>query len=141
MGNIAKRGNGKWLARYRDDSGRERSKQFDRKADGQRWLAEVTTSMAKGTYVDPAGGKVTFRDYADSWLTVQVLRPTSLANYEATLRLNVYPRLGDRPLAAIRPTEIAGLVAAMTATPLAPRTVRVAMAVVSSVLKAAVLDR
>jgi len=129
VGNIAKRNNGKWLARYRDDMGQERSKQFDRKADGQRWLAEITTSMATGTYVDPAGGKLTFRE------------PTSLANYEATLRLNVYPRIGGRPLAAIRPTEIAGMIAWMREKPLAPRTIRVAMAVTSSVFKAAMLDR
>lgn len=142
MSSIAKRRNGKWLARYRDESGKEFAKQFDRKIDGQRWLDEITTSIVTGIYVDPRAGKLTFRDYAGEWLSSQVLRPTSMANYEATLRLNVFPRIGDRPLTAIRPSELRSLVAWMsTEQRLAPRTVRVAMAVVSSVCKSAVLDR
>lgn len=34
---------------------------FDRKVDGQRWLAEITTSMATGTFVGPVAGKLAFR--------------------------------------------------------------------------------
>ena len=78
MASIAKRHNGKWLARYRDESGKEFSKQFDRKLDGQRWLDEVTISIVTGTYVDPRAGKVTFSDYAAEWLAIQPLRPTTL---------------------------------------------------------------
>lgn len=35
-GNIAKRSNGKWRARYRDEAGNERAHHFDRKIDAQR---------------------------------------------------------------------------------------------------------
>ena len=41
-GNIAKRANGKWRARYRDESGKEHSRHFDRKIDAQQWLDAVT---------------------------------------------------------------------------------------------------
>jgi integrase len=145
MASIAKR-NGRWLAGYRDETGRERSKMFDRKTDGQRWLDEITTALVTGTYVDPRAGRVTFGEYATSWLTTRVLRPTSLANYEATLRLNVFPRIGGRQMSSIRPSEIESLVTWMsTDTPdhaaLKPATVRMAMAVTSSVFKSAVRDR
>jgi len=106
MASIAKRKNGKWLARYRDETGKEFSKQFDRKIDGQRWLDEVTTSIVTGTYVDPRAGRVTFEEYAAEWLALQPLRPTTLLKYEQFLRLNINPRIGDRPLGAIRPTQI-----------------------------------
>jgi hypothetical protein len=37
MASIQKRGT-RWFARYRDDTGREHGKRFDRKIDAQRWL-------------------------------------------------------------------------------------------------------
>ena len=37
-GNVAKRPNGKWRARYRDDADKEHARHFDRKVDAQRWL-------------------------------------------------------------------------------------------------------
>ena len=43
-GSIAKRANGKWRARYRDEAGKEHSRQFDRKLDAQQWLDHVTSS-------------------------------------------------------------------------------------------------
>ena len=51
-------------ARYRDPSGRERSKHFDRKADAQRWLAQVELSKARGEWMDPASGRIAFLECA-----------------------------------------------------------------------------
>jgi hypothetical protein len=59
-GNIAKRTNGKWRARYRDESGKEHSRHFDRKVDAQQWLDGVTSAVVTGTYADPQAGRVTF---------------------------------------------------------------------------------
>ncbi|MBC9821251.1 hypothetical protein [Terrabacter sp. MAHUQ-38] len=47
MGNIARRPDGKWRARYRDASGRERTKQFVRKVDAQRWLTRPAKRFSK----------------------------------------------------------------------------------------------
>ena len=38
MGNTAKRANGTWRARYRDDSGRQQARHFERSVNAQRWL-------------------------------------------------------------------------------------------------------
>ena len=67
MASIAKRSDGKWRARYRDDAGRQHAQHFGRKVDAQRWLDEVTAAVVTGQYVDPKAGRVTFRDYAESW--------------------------------------------------------------------------
>jgi len=48
-GNIAKRANGKWSARYRDEAGKEHSRHFDRKIDAQQWLDQVTSAVVTGT--------------------------------------------------------------------------------------------
>jgi hypothetical protein len=44
MASIKKRPDGRWRARYRDDHDREHSKHFDRKVDGEKWLAAQTTA-------------------------------------------------------------------------------------------------
>jgi hypothetical protein len=50
LGFVEKR-NGKYLARYRDPLGRQRSKTFVRKADAQRFLVEMEADRVDG----PAG--------------------------------------------------------------------------------------
>lgn len=52
MSSIAKRSDGTWRARFRDEDGKEPSRHFRRKVDAQRWLDEVTTAVVTGQYVD-----------------------------------------------------------------------------------------
>jgi integrase len=147
MASIAKRPNGQWRARYRDQSGRQHARHFARKADAVRWLDEVTASVVTGHYVDPKAGRVSFRDYAEQWRAAQVHRPTSAAHVETMLRRHAYPTLGDRPLSTILPSEIQAWVKRLgTGAPggkraLSPATIGVVHSIVSSVFKAAVRDR
>ena len=53
MASIAKRADGKWRARYRDEAGKQHARHFERKVDAQRWLDEVTAAVVTGQYVDP----------------------------------------------------------------------------------------
>lgn len=138
MASIAKRPDGRWRARYRDDAGREHAKHFSRKVDAQRWLDGVTASVVTGQYVDPRAGRVTFREYAEAWRAAQVHRPSSAAHVETMLRRHAYPAFGDRPISSIRPSEIQAWVKGRT---LAPATVHVLHGIVSSVFRAAVRDR
>ncbi len=140
MASIARRPDGRWRPRYRDEAGRERAKHFARKADAQRWLDEVTASIVTGAYVDPKAGKVTFRAYAAEWLALQPLRPTTLLLYEQFLRLHINPGIGDRQLATIRPSHIQAMVAALGER-LSPGVVRSNFVLTSSIFKAAILDR
>jgi integrase len=137
---IAKRDNGRWRARYRDDVGREHAKHFDRKVDARQWLAEVTASVVTGQYVDPKAGRITFREYAEQWRAAQVHRPSTQAHHETMLRRHVYPTLGDRALSSILPSEIQAWAKRLSGT-LAPSTVATVHSIVSSVFKAAVRDR
>jgi hypothetical protein len=46
----------RWLARWVDHDGNERSKAFDRKADAQRHITDVTTALSTGSYTRPQAG-------------------------------------------------------------------------------------
>jgi truncated hemoglobin YjbI len=105
MGHIERRiwsGKASYRARYRDPAGRERSKSFKRKADAERWLAEIEHAKARGTWTDPALGRTRFDDWLASWwATTTNLRPTTRARDELVLRLYARPRFGNVPLAAM----------------------------------------
>ena len=82
MASIEKRvrdGRTTWLARWRDPDGRQRKRSFKRKADAERYLTSVKSSMLQGAYVDPSAGKVTVAEWASQW-------STQLAHLKATTR-------------------------------------------------------
>jgi integrase len=140
MASIKRRADGKWRARYRDEAGKEHARHFERKADAQRWLDEVTASVVTGQYVDPGAGRITFREYAEHWRKIQNHRPGTSDHVARSLTRHVYPMLGDRPLATILPSDLKALVKRMGET-LAPATVSVIYRHVSAIFKAAVNDR
>ncbi len=140
MHSLAKRPHGIWRARYRDAAGKEHARHFPSEAAGQKWLDEVTASIVTGTYVDPSAGKKTFREYAEYWRSIQAHRPSTQEHVERTLRLHVYPTLGDRPLNEIRPSQLRALLRNMESR-LGPSSISVAYRHVSSILKSALLDR
>ncbi len=146
MASITKRHDGSWRARYRDDTGKEHAKHFDRKVDGQRWLDEVTASIVTGQYVDPRAARITFMEYAEAWRQGQVHRPSSVAHVETMLRRHAYPAFGSRQLGTVRPGEVQAWVKRLSSgstdqRALAPATVAVVHGLVAAIFKAAVRDR
>lgn len=127
-----------WVVRWRDEAGRQRKKGFARKLDADRFRAEVEHKLNTGTYIDPAAGRVTFREYAERWRAAQPHRANTAVRTESGLRVHVYPVLGDRPLAQLRASELQAFVMGL---PLAASSVRTLFASVHAVLVAAVHDR
>ena len=66
MASIARRPDGRWRPRYRDEAGKEHARHFERKVDAQRWLDDQTAHIAHGTYVDPSAGRITFAWLSDA---------------------------------------------------------------------------
>ena len=139
MASVQKRSNGTWRARYRDPDGSEHARHFERRADAERWLDAVRGDLVRGSWVDPRAGRETFADYAARWRAAQPHRAGTARLYERTLRLHVLPRLGHRPIASLRRTDVQALVTAMSQD-LAPHTVDNAYKLVRAVLAAAVDD-
>lgn len=146
MASINKRPDGRWRARYRDGDNKEHAKHFARKVDGQRWLDEVAAAVVTGQYVDPRAGRITFKEYAESWRKAQVHRESSAAHVETMLRRHAYPAFGNRQLGTIRPGEVQSWVKQLSTgceqqRGLAPATVAVVHGLVAAAFKAAVRDR
>jgi hypothetical protein len=142
MAHIEKRtrnGRVTYRARYRDPAGREKARVFNRRADAQRFLTEIENSKLRGTWTDPALGRVLFADWlAEWWSTTTNLRPSTRARDEMLLRRYALQHFGNQPLATIRQREVRAWVADLAATELAPSTVRKTYHLLGKVLGAAV---
>jgi integrase len=133
--------NGKttYRVRYRDPGGGQRSKVFVRKGDAQRFLNETETAKARGTWTDPALGRVLFRDWlGEWWATTTNLRASTRARDESLLRRLALPWFGDAALAAISQRDVRAWVAELSTRGLAPATVQKAYQLLGKVMGAAV---
>lgn len=134
-------GRGKrYRVRWVDDTGQERSRLFDRKADADRWDANVRADVSRGQYIDPSAGKVTVEQYGEQWRAAQLHRDHTVDRIERTLRLHVYPTFGSSELRRVRPSQIQAWVRDRSKV-LAPGSVKVTYQVVAGVFAAAVRDR
>jgi integrase len=131
----------RYRVRYIGPDGRERSESFPDRAKraAEAFLVSVEADKLRGSYVDPAAGRVTFREYAEDWLRTHTFDESTRETTEFRVRKHLYPSFGDRSLASIRPSHIrewdSGLVGV-----LAPSTRSVVFAHLRTILGAAVDD-
>jgi integrase len=97
---------GRWRVAYRDPQGRQRTRVFKTAADAKVFAATTEVEVHRGTWVDPAKGKVTLRSYATDWLATVTARPNTLALYDYLLRVHILPAFGDTELRRITPTAV-----------------------------------
>ncbi len=139
MASIKKRANGRWRARFRDLEGKEHAQHFDRKADAQRWLDQVTADLVRGNYVDPRAGHVRFESFSTDWLAAQTFDESTREAVALRLRVHLLPTFGKLELRAIRPSTVQAWLRDRQET-CAPRHVRVLLTNLSTMLSAAVDD-
>jgi len=141
MASIRKRPDGKWRARYRDPSGKELARHFERRMDAERFITSIEHAKIVGSYVDPGGGKLKVGEWADRWMEGRVhLKPKTMASYESLLKTQVLPRWAPLPLAAVRHAEVVAWVAAMSGAGLSASRTRQAYHLFKSMLDDAVAD-
>jgi len=94
---------GRWEVRYRDPGGRQRARLFDRKADAERFAATTGADIVRGSYVNPALGRLTFAKFVEQSYrpTMVGLEATTRARDESYLRTHILPAFGSRALATI----------------------------------------
>jgi integrase len=136
-GNIAKRSDGRWRARFRDDTGKERARHFERKIEAQRWLDEIASSVLTGDYVDPKHGQISFAEFYAEWSARQVWADGTRIAADAAAGAVPFAAV---PLAALRRSHVEHWVKAMSVR-LAPTTVRTRYNYVAICLRGAVGDR
>lgn len=142
MASIEKRerdGHTSYRVRYRDPSGRSRNKTFQRMVDARRFASSVEVSKDRAEWVDPQLGRRRYRDWhAEWWATTTNLRASTRAQNESYIRNHVLPVFGDLPLAAIGQLDVRRWVADLSASGLAPSTMRKVYAIFGKTMRAAV---
>ncbi|TQN44419.1 site-specific recombinase XerD [Blastococcus colisei] len=139
MASIARRPDGTYRPRYRDENGKEHARHFKRKVDAQRWLDEQTAALVRGDWVDPKRGRSTFRAYVETWLPAQPLRDSSRRAYDSYLRNHLLPAFGDKRLSAVTRTQVLAFRRGLEAK-LSPTTSRQMMALLAGIFADAVED-
>ncbi|MEU9186162.1 hypothetical protein AB0D14_16750 [Streptomyces sp. NPDC048484] len=105
------------------------------------WLTNIEADMARGQYIDPKAGRVTFREYTERWLGALTTDLTSRAAVEGRLRLHALPYLGTRPIGSFQPEHIRDWNRQLEDSVKSAQYRRLIFDAVSSVLNAAVDDR
>ena len=135
------RGN-RWDVRYRGTDGRERSQTFTTRKAADRFATTVKANLLHGTWVDPAGGKVVLKSYADQWLDQRPkpLRPRTRETYEALLRIHILPTLGGLELAKLTPSVIRRWLTELSSRGTGANTAAKSYRLVHAILETAVAD-
>lgn len=134
-------GRGKrYRVRWVDDTGREQTRFFEKKADAERFDANVRADVSRGQYIDPKAGKVTVADYWATWRATMLHRPSTADRMDRAFRLHIEPILGASPVGRVRPGTLKGWVKDRSGE-LAPATLKVHYGYLVSMFGAAVADR
>ncbi len=86
-----------------------------------------------------ARGQILFREWQEKWFTSRIMRRATERAYGATLRVHLVPAFGDLMLKQITPLTVRAFVTRLSEER-SPKTVRNAHALLSNVLRDAVLE-
>jgi integrase len=98
----------RYRVRYEGPDGRERKKSFpDRqKKAAEDFLLEVESDKRRGTFIDPVAGRMTFAEFAETWLRTHSFDESSRETTEIRVRKHLLPYFGARQLASIKPGTV-----------------------------------
>ena len=139
MASIKRRGSS-WQATYRAPDGRERTKTFRLKVEAEGWASDELAALRQGAWVDPKAGRIMFKICAEQWRAIQIHRPSTAAQVETNLRRHILPTFGDRPISAIRTSEVQAWVHGRSQE-LNPATVELVYRYLVAIFRAAVADK
>lgn len=109
FGTVDRLPSGKYRARYRNNDKRY-SKTFSSQKAADTWLAAKRTDIERGAWGAPAKGEkaapaLKFGEYADEWLELRKLKPTTHEHYKKLLNTRLKP-LRALPIADIGPDHV-----------------------------------
>lgn len=134
----------RWVAQW-TEAGARRSKSFATADAARAQLAKIAKAQQDGTHV--RAHKITLAEFGEEWIAAQLHhRDGTTEQVAVRWRRNIKPALGHMQLREIEPRHVHAAVRQWSqgttdTKPLAPSTVAIAYAYLSSILKAAVRDR
>jgi integrase len=120
-------------------NGADRTKEFRRKGDAERFLVDVQHRLMTGAYTDPVLGRTPFREVAERYLSLGVWKPKSRQTATEKLRYAI-DKFGDRPIASIRKGDVQALISELGDV-LAPSTIRIVRQHVGGTFTRAIDDK
>lgn len=142
INSAGKRSGPPYQCTYRDPAGARHSRSgFATKAQARTWGEEQESKARVGLHVAPRAGKTRFGEWHDRWWDNRVAEPTTLAMNRSRLQTHVLPRWKDWPLDAITHEDVQGWVKQMQQAGVGAPTIRTAVGLMSTVMRAAVRSR
>lgn len=148
-GTIRKRSDGRWEARYTTGFDPATGRQTQRSIYGKTQkevrerLAEVTTELDSGTYIEPR--RMTLEEWMAIWLEDYMFdkKWSTIKHYKAQAKAHILPALGYVPLSQLDPHRIQSFYNALLRgkgekKPLSPKSIRNVHGILSKCLSTAV---
>ena len=117
----------------------DKTKEFRRKGDAERFLIDVQHRLMTGAYTDPVLGRTPFREVADRYLSLGVWKPKSRQTASEKLSYAI-DKFGDRPIASIHKGDVQALISELSNI-LAPSTIRIVRQHVGGAFARAIDDK
>ncbi|SFO94305.1 tyrosine-type recombinase/integrase [Qipengyuania nanhaisediminis] len=99
-----------WLVEYRDQAGKRRFKQFQRRKEADAWELNARGEVAKGIHT-PDSVSITVEKAAERWIdSVRAANrePTTVAAYDQHVRLHIVPKCGAVKLSQLTAPMVKG---------------------------------
>ncbi|MGH7540185.1 MAG: tyrosine-type recombinase/integrase [Gemmatimonadota bacterium] len=130
---------GRYQVRYTDPAGNRVTAPgtFRTQTAATDWLAETSTAMRAGGYVDPRAGRITLSDWHARWSSGRGVRSSTAAAERSWWSRWIEPELGDRALSSITPLELDAWLARIRAAGAGESTVEHSFGLVRKMLRAA----
>ncbi len=130
-----------WKVRWRDDTGKARSKTFTKKGHADAWDRKIKEAKELGNLARLEPSDQTFDDFAEEWMRLEAiprLQKATLNVYASILDCHLVPRLGAVRLKAINREKIAAVRADFHASGVGAATTTKAFMLLRSMLDVAV---
>lgn len=144
FGRVRQLPSGRWQARYRGADGLDHTAPhtFERRADADRWLAQVEADLVAGDWINPDAGLVWVDEFATLWISQRAgLRPKTLELYRWLLHKHIGPGLGQLPLSAVSAARVRTWRAELLESGVSASTTAKAYRLLRTVMQTAVDDR
>src|SRR3954471_744610 len=130
-----------WRARWRDETGAERSKTFDRAADARAWGAKVRMMKRGGALAELDAGTEMLAEFVEEWWLVYAgpnLERSTLRTYAQLWNGHALTRLGHLQLRQLTPQTVARFRAELEGAGVGNEAIRKTMTMLQGVLQRAV---
>jgi hypothetical protein len=133
------RGSGvRWIARWREPSGKQRGKVFDRRGDALAYARTMEEWKRGEAYIDPDRGRTTLTEFVETeLLTDPGLSEKTRATYLGAWERDIAPTLGSRKLNSITRADVRRWLGSLQAAGKGVPTQQMAIRLLSSALSRA----